>query len=89
MARTTATVEDPDLVEKKSVDKSGRLYLGADFKDTEVRVVVERMDRDEDNEPDESAFAREIDRRSGWGEDDDYAADPDWHEDLEDLGENA
>lgn len=86
MGRTTTTVEDPDLVTTKNTDKQGRVYLGSDFKNGKVRIVVESIEEDE---RDESAFARELDRRSGWGEDDDYANNPGWADDLEDLGENA
>lgn len=41
MGRTTTTVEDPDMVAKKNVDKDGRVYLGKSFAESEVRIVVE------------------------------------------------
>ena len=90
MARTTTTVEDPDLVATKNVDSSGRVYLGADYKDSKVRVVVEAIE-DEADDPDESAFAREASRRAiatRYG-DDYFGTNPEWADDLGDLGENA
>lgn len=44
MADTTVTVDDPDAVEKKDVDSSGRVYLGKDYADERVRIVIERLD---------------------------------------------
>lgn len=44
MADTSVTVDEPDLVTDKSVDSSGRLYLGRDFADKHVRLVVKEMD---------------------------------------------
>jgi len=37
------TIDDPELVEKLQVDKEGRLYLGKDFANDNVRVCVERI----------------------------------------------
>lgn len=39
---TTVTIADPDLVAKKTVDSSGRLYLGQDYAGD--RVIVERVE---------------------------------------------
>jgi hypothetical protein len=50
MAGTTVTVEEPDYVQTKSVDKAGRLYLGKDYAGAEVRVVVERIGAEESDE---------------------------------------
>jgi hypothetical protein len=90
MARTTTTVEDPDLVVTKTVDSNGRLYLGTDYESKEVRVVVETIEDDE-SEPDESAFARELSRKAIANQygDDYFGENPDWADDLEDLGENS
>jgi len=94
MARTSTTVEDPNLVTTKNVDKQGRVYLGSEFKNATVRIVVENMDDDDyddDDEPDESAFARELSQESiadQYG-DDYFGENPDWADDLPDLGENA
>lgn len=44
MGGTTVTVDEPDYVQTKTVDSSGRLYLGKDYASAEVRVVVERLD---------------------------------------------
>ena len=91
MARTTTTVEDPNLVTTKNVDKQGRVYLGSEFKNATVRIVVETMDDDDDDEPDDSAFARELSRESvadRYG-DDCFGENPDWAEELPNLGENA
>ena len=86
MARTTTTVEDPTLVTTKNVDKQGRVYLGSEFKNATVRIVVETMD----DEPDDSAFARELSRESvadRYG-DDYFGENPDRAEELPNLGEN-
>ena len=88
MAGTTVTVEEPDLVETKSVDASGRLYLGKGYEGANVRVIVERVEKDD--EEDESAFARGLSQKSIANQHDDYYTNnPDWDEDLPDLGENA
>jgi hypothetical protein len=87
MARTTTTVEDPTLVTTRNVDKQGRVYLGSEFKNATVRILVETMD----DEPDDSAFARELSRGSiadRYG-DDYFGENPDWADDLPDLGGNA
>ena len=44
MAGTTVTVEDPDFVQTKGVDGSGRVYLGGDYANATVRVVVETIE---------------------------------------------
>lgn len=44
MAETSVTVDDPEVVTKKNVDSSGRLYLGRDFADKRVRLVVEVLE---------------------------------------------
>lgn len=41
---TTVTVKDPEMVVTKSVDKSGRLYLGNDYAEKRVRVVIESVE---------------------------------------------
>lgn len=46
----TYTVDDPELVEKLQVDKEGRLYLGKDLANTDVRVSVEVLERHGENE---------------------------------------
>jgi hypothetical protein len=46
----TYTVEDPELVEKLQVDKEGRLYLGKDLANTDVRVSVEVLERHGEND---------------------------------------
>lgn len=43
MTDTSVTVDEPDLVSDKDVDSSGRMYLGRDFADTHVRIVVKEM----------------------------------------------
>ena len=63
------------------------MYLGSEFKNATVRIVVETMD----DEPDDSAFARELSRGSiadRYG-DDYFGENPDWADDLPDLGGNA
>ena len=47
MAGTTVTVEDPDFVQTKGVDGSGRVYLGGDYANATVRVVVETIEDDD------------------------------------------
>lgn len=42
-------IQDPDLVETKSVDGSGRLYLGKEHAHSDVRIVVEFIDGDDDD----------------------------------------
>lgn len=44
MADSKYIVENPDLVEKKSVDGSGRLYLGKEYAGSAVRIVVEVLE---------------------------------------------
>lgn len=49
-------ISDPDVVETKETDGSGRLYLGKDFAKVEVRAVIKVTDEnpgDEDDEDDE------------------------------------
>lgn len=43
----TATIDDPELVEKKNVDKQGRVYLTSSLAGKRVRVAVEVLDEDE------------------------------------------
>lgn len=38
------TIDDPDYFEKTETDKQGRLYLGKDFANKEVRVAIEVAD---------------------------------------------
>lgn len=46
MADSKYIVEEPDLVEAKSVDGSGRIYLGQDYAGSDVRIVVEIIDEE-------------------------------------------
>lgn len=48
MTDTTVTVTDPAIVVTKRVDNAGRLYLGKDFEGEHVRVVVERVEDDDE-----------------------------------------
>lgn len=50
MAETTVTVTDPEFVTTKRVDSSGRLYLGKEYAGGHVRVIVERVEEDDDDE---------------------------------------
>lgn len=50
MADASVTVDDPDLVTDKDVDSSGRLYLGREFAETHVSLVVKEMDEEEEEE---------------------------------------
>lgn len=47
MARVT--IDKPALVETKRVDKSGRVYLGKQYRDSHVRVVIESLEDCEKN----------------------------------------
>jgi len=40
------TIDDPDLVEKLQVDKEGRIYLGVDYANRDVRVCVEVLENE-------------------------------------------
>ena len=40
----TYTVDNPNLVKQMRVDKSGRLYLGQDYANEQVRISVEVLD---------------------------------------------
>jgi len=40
------TIADPLLYERKEVDSSGRVYLGKEWADTEIMVVVEAVNRE-------------------------------------------
>lgn len=53
MAQTTVTVDDPETVVTKKVDSNGRLYLGTDYQSKEVRVVVEIVDDEDGDEPED------------------------------------
>lgn len=55
------------------------------------RSVVYWLPGEDESEPDESAFARELSRKSIANQygDDWYGQNPDWADGLEDLGENA
>ena len=55
MAGTTVTVEDPDFVETKGVDGSGRVYLGGDYADATVRIVVETIEDESKAEDDDGS----------------------------------
>lgn len=37
------TVEDPDLVDTKTVGKSGQVWVGSEFKCDEVKIVIKRQ----------------------------------------------
>lgn len=37
-------VQDPELVENKTVDSQGRVYLKSDLADKRIRVVVEVLE---------------------------------------------
>ena len=45
MARVT--IDDPEEVSKKTVDKSGRVYLGRDYAGEDIRIAFEVVDDDE------------------------------------------
>lgn len=47
MTKSKVIVEDPDYVRKKTVDGNGRLYLGQEFAERNVRVVLEMLEDDE------------------------------------------
>lgn len=54
MTDTTVTVADPAAMITKRVDNAGRLYLGKDFEGDHVRVVVERVEPDENKDKSEN-----------------------------------
>lgn len=41
------TVENPELVKRRTVDSGGRVYVGRDYEDEEFRVILERIEDDE------------------------------------------
>lgn len=49
-------VSDPDIVRTKKTDSNGRLYLGQDYANAEVRAVIKILDDnpDTDDEDEES-----------------------------------
>lgn len=40
----TVTVQDPETYTKKSVDGSGKLYLGRDYAGKQVKFIVETVE---------------------------------------------
>jgi hypothetical protein len=50
MADSKIIVEDPEYVQKKTVDGNGRLYLGKEFAEMDVRVILEVLDDEEEPE---------------------------------------
>lgn len=46
-------ISDPDVVETKETDGSGRLYLGKDYANVEVRAVIKITDKTPGDEDDE------------------------------------
>lgn len=53
MAETSVTVDDPEIVTKKNVDSSGRLYVGREFANARIRLVVEVLDENPEEGDDE------------------------------------
>lgn len=45
---TTVTVTEPDVVETKKVDTSGRVYVGREYIGEHVRIVIERVEGESD-----------------------------------------
>lgn len=43
-------VSDPDIVRTKKTDSNGRLYLGQDYANSEVRAVIKVLDDNPDDE---------------------------------------
>lgn len=41
---TTIAVEDPELVEKKTIDPEGRVTIGKNLAGLEARIVVELLE---------------------------------------------
>jgi len=37
-------IDDPDMYIRKKVDSSGKLYLGKEYAEEEIRVTVERLE---------------------------------------------
>jgi hypothetical protein len=48
MADSKIIVEDPEYVQKKTVDGNGRLYLGQEFAGMDVRVILEVLEEEAD-----------------------------------------
>lgn len=46
-------VSDPDIVRTKTTDSNGRLYLGQDFANVEIRAVIKITDETPDEEEDD------------------------------------
>jgi hypothetical protein len=40
----STTVEDPEVVAKKTVNDGGQVYVGRQYADQRVRIVVELLD---------------------------------------------
>ena len=47
---TEVSVTDPEMVVRKTVDQSGRVYLGKDLADDEVEVIVTKQEDADDAE---------------------------------------
>lgn len=45
---TTVTVPEPDVVETKKVDTSGRVYVGSEYTGDHVQIVLKRVEVDDD-----------------------------------------
>lgn len=50
MTDTSVTITQPALVTSKSVDSSGRLYVGKEFAGKDIRIAVEVLDDSDDEE---------------------------------------
>jgi hypothetical protein len=37
-------IEDPELYTTKTVDDSGRIYLGKEYSNKQVKIAIERVD---------------------------------------------
>ena len=46
----TVIVDDPKFTGEKSVDGNGRVYLGEDYKSQKVKIVIEEIIEDEEED---------------------------------------
>lgn len=51
---TTVTITNPDFLDEKKVDTSGRAYIGTEYEGDHIRIVVKRVKVDESEDESEN-----------------------------------
>lgn len=48
-------IDDPDLYERKTVDGEGRIYVGREFANKDVKIVIEAIEETEEGNAEATA----------------------------------